>query len=144
MKVFKAIAVALFVCLLSVPAAAQSQAPEKKAPAASFNRALLNPAALNEKAPETYDVKFTTTKGEFVVRVTRAWAPNGADRFYNLVKNGFYDEASFFRAVERFMVQFGIGAYPEVSAVRYQENRRRAPCINPDSVRAIEFVRLRA
>ncbi len=117
MNVFRSMAVAFIVCLLVGSAAAQTQAPEKKVPAASFNRALLNPAALNEKAPDTYDVKFTTTKGEFVVRVTRAWAPLGADRFYNLVKNGFYDEASFFRAVERFMVQFGIGAFPEVSAV---------------------------
>jgi peptidyl-prolyl cis-trans isomerase A (cyclophilin A) len=116
MSVFRSLAVVLFICLLSIPAATPVAA-QAKAPAASFNRALLNPAALNEKAPDTYDVKFTTTKGEFVVRVTRAWAPNGADRFYNLVKNGFYDEASFFRAVERFMVQFGIGAYPEVSAV---------------------------
>jgi len=113
----KAWRVILALALCADSAAAQAKAPEKNAPAASFNRALLNPAALNEKAPDTYDVKFTTTKGEFVVHVTRAWAPNGADRFYNLVKNGFYDEASFFRAVERFMVQFGIGAYPEVSAV---------------------------
>lgn len=112
----KAWRVILALALCAGIAAAQAKAPEKNAPAASFNRALLNPAALNEKAPDTYDVKFNTTKGEFVVRVTRAWAPFGADRFYNLVKNGFYDEASFFRAVEKFMVQFGLSAHPEVSA----------------------------
>jgi peptidyl-prolyl cis-trans isomerase A (cyclophilin A) len=111
----KAWRVILALALCAGFAAGQAKAPEKNAPAASFNRALLNPAALNEKAPDTYDVKFTTSKGEFVVRVTRAWAPLGADRFYNLVKNGFYDEASFFRAVEKFMVQFGLSAYPEAS-----------------------------
>ena len=58
---------------------------------------LMNPASLKEQAPATYKAKFTTTKGDFVVQVTRAWAPRGADRFYNLVKNGFFTDASFFR-----------------------------------------------
>jgi peptidyl-prolyl cis-trans isomerase A (cyclophilin A) len=80
-------------------------------------KSLLNPAGLTEKAPEKYDVKFDTSAGEFVVRVTRAWAPNGADRFYNLVKNGFYDDTRFFRAVPNFMVQFGINGSPLVSSM---------------------------
>ncbi|HXL23273.1 MAG TPA: peptidylprolyl isomerase [Candidatus Dormibacteraeota bacterium] len=82
----------------------------------SYDRTLLRPALLKEKAPDTYQVKFTTTRGDFVVTVTRAWAPVGADRFYNLVKHHFYDNASFFRAIPEFMVQFGISAYPPVSA----------------------------
>jgi peptidyl-prolyl cis-trans isomerase A (cyclophilin A) len=94
-------------------------APEKSTPKATpaspFSRALLSPAKLTEKAPDTFDVRFTTTKGDFLVRVTRAWAPNGADRFYNLVKNGFFDSASFFRTIPGFVVQFGLSAYPEVS-----------------------------
>jgi peptidyl-prolyl cis-trans isomerase A (cyclophilin A) len=61
-------------------------------------------------------VKFDTTKGAFVVQVTRAWAPNGADRFYNLVKNGFYDNVRFFRVISGFMVQFGINGDPQLSA----------------------------
>jgi peptidyl-prolyl cis-trans isomerase A (cyclophilin A) len=77
---------------------------------------LSNPAALNERAPATYKARFDTSKGEFVVEVRRDWAPNGADRFYNLVKNGFYDNARFFRVVDRFMVQFGIHGDPRVSA----------------------------
>ena len=60
---------------------------------------LTNPASLNAKAPATYKVKFDTSKGEFVVEVHRDWAPNGADRFYNLVKNGFYNDARFFRVI---------------------------------------------
>jgi len=85
---------------------------------ASPNRkALMNPAALKERAPATYKVKFDTSAGEFVIQVTRDWAPHGADRFYNLVRNGFYDEARFFRAIANFMVQFGINGDPGVSAV---------------------------
>jgi len=69
-------------------------------------------------APATYKVKFTTTKGDFTVTVTRAWAPLGADRFYNLVKHHFYDNATFFRVLNNppFMAQFGVSAYPAVSA----------------------------
>lgn len=78
---------------------------------------LKNPAALKEQAPATYKVRFDTSVGVFVIQVTRAWAPLGADRFYNLVQNGFYDEARFFRAIPGFMVQFGIHADPAVSAV---------------------------
>jgi len=77
---------------------------------------LANPSALTEQAPTTYKVRFDTTKGAFVIQVTRAWAPNGADRFYNLVKNGFYDNVRFFRVVSGFMVQFGINGDPQLSA----------------------------
>ena len=84
---------------------------------ATTNPKLADPAALNEKAPDTYRAKFTTTKGDFVIEVTRAWAPNGADRFYNLVRNGYYDGCSFFRVVYGFMVQFGIHGDPALNNV---------------------------
>jgi peptidyl-prolyl cis-trans isomerase A (cyclophilin A) len=84
--------------------------------ARAYDRALLRPALLKEKAPDTYQVKFTTTRGEFTVTVTRAWAPIGADRFYNLVKHHYFDNASFFRVVPGFVVQFGLSAYPPVAA----------------------------
>jgi peptidyl-prolyl cis-trans isomerase A (cyclophilin A) len=92
------------------------------------NPALLNPSALTAKAPEVYGVKFTTTKGEFVVQVTRAWAPLGADRFYNLAANKFFDDASFFRVLSGFVVQFGLNADPQISKVW------RAATINDDPV----------
>jgi peptidyl-prolyl cis-trans isomerase A (cyclophilin A) len=65
-----------------------------------------------EKAPATFKVRFDSSAGPFVVEVHRAWAPNGADHFYSLVKAGFYDEARFFRVVPNFMVQFGIAGDP--------------------------------
>jgi len=77
---------------------------------------LTDPASLTEKAPAVYKVKFDTSKGAFVVEVHRDWAPNGADRFYNLVKNGFFDDARFFRVISGFMVQFGINKDPKISA----------------------------
>jgi peptidyl-prolyl cis-trans isomerase A (cyclophilin A) len=78
--------------------------------------ALENPAGLTEQAPATYKAAFDTTAGKFVIEVRRAWAPKGADRFYNLVKNGFFDEARFFRVVPNFMVQFGISGDPAIAA----------------------------
>jgi peptidyl-prolyl cis-trans isomerase A (cyclophilin A) len=76
---------------------------------------LMDPSQLNEKAPDKFQARFDTSKGEFVIEVTRAWAPNGADRFYNLVKNGYYDNCRFFRVVANFMVQFGIHGNPKLN-----------------------------
>jgi peptidyl-prolyl cis-trans isomerase A (cyclophilin A) len=77
---------------------------------------LLAPDKANEKAPETFKAKFVTSKGDFVIEVTRAWAPRGADRFYNLVKIGFFSDVFFFRVVKGFVVQFGIHGNPKVAA----------------------------
>ena len=85
-------------------------------PAMSQSASLANPAALTEKAPASYKVKFDTSKGPIIVQVQRDWSPNGADRFYNLVKNGFYDQARFFRVATGFVVQFGISGDPRISA----------------------------
>jgi peptidyl-prolyl cis-trans isomerase A (cyclophilin A) len=85
-------------------------------PALAGKAELLDPAKLNATAPDTYKAKFETTKGEFVIEVQRAWSPQGADRFYNLVKNGFYDDQRLFRVVPGFVVQWGISGDPEISA----------------------------
>jgi peptidyl-prolyl cis-trans isomerase A (cyclophilin A) len=77
---------------------------------------LLHPARLRATAPSVYDVEFHTTKGNFVVRVTRAWAPRGADRFYNLVEHHFFDGAAFFRVLAGFVAQFGISPSPRIAA----------------------------
>jgi len=80
----------------------------------SAKSALMKPSALKEKAPAMYTAKFDTTAGVFQVEVHTDWAPNGADRFYNLVKNGYYDGCRFFRVVPGFMVQFGINGDPAI------------------------------
>lgn len=97
--------------------AAPRPAAPKATPAAAKGGSLLNPASLQEQAPAVFKAKFTTTQGDFVVEVTRAWAPLGADRFYNLVKYHFFDAATFFRVISGFMAQFGISGRPEVNRV---------------------------
>jgi len=94
----------------AAPAAKKAAAPAPGAPD------LLKPNTLKAKAPEVYKVKFTTTKGDVIIQVTRAWAPLGADRFYNLVRAGFFKDAAFFRTISNFMTQFGLPARPEVAA----------------------------
>lgn len=104
------------------PAASASAAASAKPPPPAppkpppGDRPLLHPERATEHAPERFRVRFVTTKGDFVVEVTRAWAPKGADRFYNLVKLGFYDGVRFYRTVEGFMSQFGIHGDPQVTA----------------------------
>lgn len=84
---------------------------------AQQNPKLKNPLALNEEAPATYKVNMDTSKGAFVIEVHRDWAPRGADRFYNLVKVGFYNDVRIFRVIPGFMAQFGIHGDPSVSKV---------------------------
>ncbi len=97
-------------------AAAAASAAQTAPAAAPPNPALLKPEAAKETAPAKFKAKFSTTKGDFVVEATRAWAPIGVDRFYNLIKLGFYQDTAFFRVVPDFVVQFGIHGTPQVSA----------------------------
>ena len=82
---------------------------------AEANPALLDPKLAVEKAPGVYKVKMETTAGDFVIEVHRDWAPNGADRFYNLVKIGYFTNAAFFRVIAGFMAQAGFPGDPAVS-----------------------------
>jgi peptidyl-prolyl cis-trans isomerase A (cyclophilin A) len=77
---------------------------------------LRNPSALTEQAPATFSAAFDTSKGRFVVEVHREWAPRGADRFYNLVKSGFFNEVRFFRVIGGQLAQFGMHGDPAVQA----------------------------
>ncbi len=88
---------------------------------------LMNPAQLTEKAPDKFQAIFDTSKGEFIVEVTREWAPNGADRFYSLVKNGYYDNCRFFRVIAGFMAQFGINGDPKLNRVWMNANIKDDP-----------------
>ena len=102
---------------------AQAPPPSAEAPAPS----LMNPSTLKAQAPDLYRAKFTTTKGDFVVEVHRAWAPLGADRFYNLVVNNFFTDAAFFRYVPGFIVQFGLPASPAIGRVWQSANIKDDP-----------------
>jgi peptidyl-prolyl cis-trans isomerase A (cyclophilin A) len=106
------------VALAAVTGYAQAEKKDVKkddkasAPATGFT----DPAKLTEKAPETFKARFDTTKGKFTIEVTRSLSPNGADRFYNLVRSGYFTDVQFFRVIPGFMCQFGIHGDPKVAA----------------------------
>jgi len=96
---------------------------------------LLDTTRSAEPAPETFRVRFETSKGAFVMEAHRSWSPFGVDRFYYLVRRNFYDNTKFFRAIDGFLVQFGISGNPSISnvwkarympddPVAHQSNRR--------------------
>ena len=89
------------------PAAEQAPLPENL-------QKLMDPSQFTATAPDSFKVKFETTAGEFVIEVHRDWAPNGADRFYNLVQAGWFTDIAFFRVIDGFMAQFGIHGEPRV------------------------------
>ena len=125
MKIIATVIVLSAGLLVHAQTPAHKTAPAKSAPAktstartaAGPRPSLLNPASLTAKAPAVFKAKFTTTAGDFVVEVHRDWAPLGADRFYNLVRNGFFTNAAFFRVVPGFVVQFGLNADPGINKV---------------------------
>ena len=117
MKMFRTLFVLGAVAALSVSVAVAQ-------PAAKPN--LKNPAAFKEQAPAVFKASFDTSAGTFVIEVHRDWSPNGADRFYNLVKSGYLDGVKFFRVIPGFMVQFGMHGDPAVqsawSSARIQDD----------------------
>jgi peptidyl-prolyl cis-trans isomerase A (cyclophilin A) len=120
----KTIHVSILLCS-SLLALAQSTPTGKEPPRGPGSKpSLMNPASLKAKAPDAFKAQFTTTKGDFVVEVHRDWSPNGADRFYNLVKNGFYDGVVFYRVVPNFMVQFGINGNTKIDGAWAHANIR--------------------
>jgi len=121
----------------AVPAMAEAKKPS--APTHDYTKELLGGAKLKERAPDSYKVKFDTTRGAFTITVTRAWAPLGADRFYNLVKHHFYDNAAFFRVVPQFVVQFGISANPTVTSAWKHTEIKDDPVAQSNKRGAIVF-----
>ncbi len=134
------------------PAASQSAAPKPAAPKSAAGTtqartstkmatdpALLKPATLTAKAPDVYEVKLATTKGDITIQVTRAWAPLGADRFYNLVKHGFYNDAAFFRIVPGFVVQFGLSGDPAVNKAWKNANIKDDPVTQSNKPGTLTF-----
>ena len=106
---------------------ADGEKPAADAPLAEPDPRLLAPEKATETAPDTFKVKFTTSKGEFTVEAHRDWSPNGADRFYNLVKIGFFNEVRFFRVIPGFVAQFGIHGHPQVAKAWQNANIQDEP-----------------
>ncbi len=134
--------------LLLSPAIAWGQTPEQAKPAseqpakkAAEADPLRTPNLAAEKAPEKFRVAFETTTGPFVVEAVRAWSPNGADRFYNLVKIGFFDEIAFFRVIDGFMVQFGIHGDPDVSRVWKRATIKDDPVVESNTRGMLSFAK---
>jgi peptidyl-prolyl cis-trans isomerase A (cyclophilin A) len=100
----------------TVTAAPTTQAAAPLPPAVHHAPSELDPSLATAQAPDVFLVDFTTTHGDVVVEAHRSWAPHGADRFYDLVKLGFFDDTRLFRAIPDFMVQFGIPGDPQVAA----------------------------
>jgi homoserine O-acetyltransferase/O-succinyltransferase len=93
--------------------------PFQKSTNAAIDKILMDPTdrAWRTKAPESFQARFETSKGDFVVEVRRGWAPLGADRFYNLVLHRFYDNQRFTRVVAGYITQFGIHGDPKITAI---------------------------
>jgi peptidyl-prolyl cis-trans isomerase A (cyclophilin A) len=127
--------------------AAVAAAPAPSASAAEavhHDPAQLDPALATAKAPDVFRARFTTSRGAFVIEVHRDWAPNGADRFYNLVKLGFFDDTRFFRVIEGFMVQFGINGDPRVSSKWRSANIKDDPVTKSNKRGMVTFAQTSA
>jgi peptidyl-prolyl cis-trans isomerase A (cyclophilin A) len=96
-------------------------------------------SAFQRTAPDTFITRFRTSRGDFFVQAVRVWAPRGADRFYNLVRNGFYDRNRFFRVVDGFVVQWGIHGDPAVSGAWARMCIRDDPFRRTNGRRTITF-----
>ena len=117
MKDFAAMKAIHLLCAISLLGAVlTARAEDTNATAAAASPGFADPGKLVEKAPATFKAQFVTTKGNFTIEVTRSLSPNGADRFYNLVRSGFFKDIAFFRVIPGFMCQFGIHGDPAVSA----------------------------
>ena len=102
---------------------------------------LANPSQLTETAPDVYRARFDTSKGSFTIDVHREWAPLGADRFYNLVKNGFYDGTRFFRVRPGFMAQFGLNGDTEVTAAWQRARLKDEPPMKSNTRGFVSFAK---
>lgn len=117
---------------------APAQAPAAEPPAPD---PLRNPALAQEKAPDHFRVQLDTTRGKIILAVERAWSPMGADRFYNLVTIGFFDEIAVFRVIENFMAQFGIHGDPGVSRVWQRATIKDDPVVESNTRGTLSFAK---
>lgn len=108
---------------------------------AALNAALMNPEhpVWSEPAPSSFEVRFETTKGDFVMELHRDWAPIGVDRLYNLVRTGFFDDSRLYRIRAGFIAQFGLPGDPAVTAVWYDHAMPDDPVIESNTLGAVAY-----
>ncbi|HEX2645766.1 MAG TPA: peptidylprolyl isomerase, partial [Candidatus Dormibacteraeota bacterium] len=123
------------VTLAVVAACGGGDRPKTAAGGATF----ATPTLLVERAPARFRARFETSAGNFVVDVHRDWAPRGADRFYNLVKSGYFDGVRFFRVISGFMAQFGIHGDPHVSQAWREQRIPDDPVIQSNRRSTVSF-----
>ena len=99
-------------CLCFLLAACSTEPEPKKEAATAETKAR---AANASGVPDVYKVKLVTSKGPFVIEAHREWAPRGADRFYELIQDHYYNDARFFRVIPTFVAQFGLAASPAMT-----------------------------
>lgn len=102
---------------------------------------LADPAQLTATAPDVFRARFDTSKGAFAIEVHREWAPLGADRFFNLVRNGFYDGTRFFRVRPGFMAQFGLNGDPNIQVAWQRASLRDEPAMKSNTRGYVSFTK---
>ncbi|MEM6928058.1 MAG: peptidylprolyl isomerase [Myxococcota bacterium] len=147
-----ALAALIFGCNPSETETTEPPAPTEVAPApvpaeparptvdeVDWDAALQKPKLADVKAPDSFRVKFETTKGDFVVEASRAWAPNGTDRFYNLVLAKYFTDVAFFRTIPKFMGQFGLHGDPSVNRAWRAANIKDEPVVESNTRGMVTF-----
>jgi peptidyl-prolyl cis-trans isomerase A (cyclophilin A) len=135
----------LLVVALAVPLALacackkSAETAASPAPPPSAQLSLDKPSSLNLRAPDVFRATFATSKGDVVIEVHRDWAPHGADRFYNLVKAGYYNDTRFFRVVGGFMAQIGISGKPELNAIWREQQIPDDPVVKSNTRGFVSF-----
>jgi len=95
--------------------------------------------AWSEAAPDTSDIVFETSRGDFVIQLVRDWAPVGVDRFYNLVRHGYYDDVRFHRVVPGFITQWGVSGHPARDSVWYDRGMPDDPVVASNERGTVAF-----
>lgn len=118
----------------AAPAAEAPKPAETKPAEAAPAGDLSDPASFTAKAPDKFKVEFDTTKGKITIQCARQYSPNGADRFYNMVKAGFFTDIAIFRVVPGFMAQFGIHGDPKIAG-KWKEANLQDDAVKGSNVR---------
>jgi peptidyl-prolyl cis-trans isomerase A (cyclophilin A) len=121
------------------PPPAPAPTPPPVALPEGVDPALADPSRWTERAPETFTVELATTEGPILIDVTRSWAPNGADRFYNMVRSGLLTDVAFFRVVDGFMAQGGLPGIPALAGAWNRSNIPDDPPTHSNTVGMVTF-----